>query len=275
MGQEYETGRPEPRSEAVIFEDLRALAQSEGALHEISNLIYRDHVVTVDRHEGRVVDDAEYRWSTSKLNKNEMLLLLGLMVQSSTERTYVAQSGGDGFLARADALFGEFHDRVVVDFASTFNSETRVFVEQKDFFGLFGREAIYYGAEGLYLHQLLTFSRNRYREDTEWLLRNVGISIRPMLDITKFVLDRINLQMTVMGHLRKDGQDVRKADLANSLLIPKEDVKGKFGNKAEAFFEKFVTPITSANEEFTDPFAINSVALAPIIELARIIHGTA
>ena len=84
---------------------------------------------------------------------------------------------------------------------------------------------------------------------------------------TKFILDRINLQMTVMGHLRKDGREVSKADLTNSLLIPKEDVKGKFGNKADAFFEKFVTPITSANEGFTDPFAINAVALAPIIEL--------
>ena len=267
MNQDYETGPPEPRPEGEIFEDLRALAQSEGALHEISSLIYRDHLVTVDQYEARVVDDAEYRWSTSKLNKNEMLLFFGLMVQSPTEHTYLVQSGGDGFLERADALFREFHDRVIVDFASTFDGEARDVVEQKDFFGLFGREAIYYGAEGLYLHQLLNFSRNRYREDTEWLLRNVGISIRPILDITKFILDRINFQMTVMGHLRKDGREVSKADLTNSLLIPKEDVKGKFGDKADAFFEKFVTPITSANEGFTDPFAINAVALAPIIEL--------
>ena len=77
-------------------------------------------------------------------------------------------------------LFREFHDRVIVDFASTFDGEARDVVE-------IGREAIYYGAEGLYLHQLLNFSRNRYREDTEWLLRNVGISIRPILDITKLV----------------------------------------------------------------------------------------
>ena len=73
--------------------------------------------------------------------------------------------------------------------------------------------------------------------------------------------------MTEMGQLRKDGQDVSNADLTNSLLIPKEELKRKFGDKAEAFFEKFVTPITLANEGFTDPFAINAVALAPIIDL--------
>lgn len=267
MNQEYETGRPEPRPEGEIFEDLRALAQSEGALHEISSLIYRDHLVTVDQHEARVVDDAAYRWSTSKLNKNEILLLLGLMVQSSTERIYLVRLGSDEFLKRADALFHEFHKRVAVVLTSIFDSKARDFVEQKDFFGLLGREAIYYGAEGLYLHQLLNFSRDRYKEDTEWLLRNVGISIRSMLDIIKFILDRINLQMTEMGCRRQDGCEVRKTDLTDSLLIPKGDLKRKFGNKAEAFFEKFVTPITSANEGFTDPFAINAVALAPIIEL--------
>ena len=73
------TGRLEPRTEAANFEDLRILAQSNGALHELSILIFRDQVVTVDRHEARVVDDPEHRWSTSKLNKHELLLLLGLM----------------------------------------------------------------------------------------------------------------------------------------------------------------------------------------------------
>ena len=150
---------------------------------------------------------------------------------------------------------------------STFDWTTHDFIEQEDFIGLFGREAIYYGAEGLYLHQLLNFSRNRYREDAEWLLRNVGISIRPILDITKFILSRINAQMTIMGHLRQDGKHFSKMDLTKSLLISKEAVRREFGTRAEAFFAKFVTPIKETNEGFTNPFAINAVALAPIIEL--------
>ena len=39
---------PELRAAATIFEDLRELAQSDGALHEISALIYRDWVVAYD-----------------------------------------------------------------------------------------------------------------------------------------------------------------------------------------------------------------------------------
>ena len=50
-------------------------------------------------------------------------------------------------------------------------------------------------------------------------------------------------------------------------MIAKEDVCKKFGGKSDTFFSKFVTPITDANEKFTDPFALNGVALAPIIEM--------
>ena len=181
MDDDNQSERSEPRPITEIFEDLRALAQSDGALHEISSLIYRDHLVTVDRHDGRVVDDPEHRWSTSKLNANEILLLLGLMVQSPAERTFAVQSVGDGFAACADSLLHEFHGRVLPDVASTFDRSTHSIVEREDSIGLFAREAIYYGAAGFYLHQFLKFSRQRYRKDTEWLLQNVGISIRPTL----------------------------------------------------------------------------------------------
>ena len=201
MHDDNQTERPEPRPVEEIFEDLRSLAQSEGALHEISSLIYRDHFVTVDRHDGRVVDDPEYRWSTSKLNANEILLLLGLMVQSPAEHTFSVQPVGDRFVAGVDSLLHEFHGRVIAEAASTFHPTTNSMIEQENSIGLFAREAIYYGAAGFYLHQFLKFGRRRYRKDTEWLLRNVGISIRPMLEIAKFILDRINAQMTAVGHL--------------------------------------------------------------------------
>lgn len=267
MDNHNQPERSEPRPLAEIFEDLRSLAQCEGALHEISSLIYRDHFVTVDRHDGRVVDDPEYRWSTSKLNTNEILLLLGLMVQSSAKHTFLVQRVGDGFMAGADSLLHEFHARVKADADSTFDPTTHSVIARENSIELLAREAIYYGAAGFYVHQFLKFSRQRYRADTEWLLRNVGISIRPMLEIAKFILDRINARMTAVGHLRANGHHFSKGDLTDSLLIAKEDVRKKFGSKSDAFFSKFVTPITEANEKFNDPFSVNAVALAPIIEM--------
>ena len=271
MNENRKNEQTEPRPEAEIFGDLRALAQSDGALHEISNLIYRDIFITVDRRERRVIDELETRWSTSKLNQNEILLLLGLMVQSSTDRTASVQFGREDFSSRADALLSEFHDRVRTDVSSAFGGETGP-VEQEDFIGRFGREAIYYGADGFYLHQFLKFSYERYQKDAMWLQENVGMSIEAMLDIAKFLVQRVNDQMTAVGLRREQGHQVTKANLTESLLVAKEDVRRKFGDASDTFFAKFVTPLTGTNNGFTSPVAVNDVALAPIVEVGDYLY---
>jgi hypothetical protein len=264
--------RPTRRSTAEIFEDLRALAQSDGALHEISAIVYRDWVLTIDTQEARVIDDPQHRWSTSKLNKNELMLLLGLMVQSQSDSIFSVQAVDDAFAARADQLLREFHDRVMTDGAPAFDREPQNSVSGPDSIGLMAREAIYYGAESFYLHQFWGFSRVRYRDDATWLLQNAGLSIRPMIDIARFIIDRINRQMTVVGQMRKQGHAFSHGNLTNSLLISKADVRKAFGQKANAFFAKFGTPVSGANAGFADPFAINVVAIAPLIDLGDYLY---
>jgi hypothetical protein len=269
---EQEEAKPErtvPRSSTEIFEDLRKLAQTNAALHEISAIIYRDWAVTVDLKEGRAADAPETRWSTSKLNKNELMLLLGLTVQSRSDCTYSVQVGDDTFVARADQLLRELHDRVLADGASVFDHEANRFIESPNSIGSMAREAIYYGAESFYLHQFPGFSGLRYRDDGTWLLQNAGLSIRPMIDISKFIVNRINRQMTGVGYMRSKGYVFSHGELTNSLLVSKTDVRKKFGQKANAFIAKFATPVTGANASFTDPFAINAVSIAPIIDLGE------
>ncbi len=261
-----------PRQILQIFDDLRTLVQSDGALHELSSIIYRDWVVTVDLQEGRLVDDPERRWSTSKLNTNELMLLLGLLVQSKSDRTYTAGSRDESFVARVDGLLRELHDRVFADGAPTFDPATTTFIELPNSIGLLGREAIYYGPDSFYLHQLLDFARHRYREDATWLLQNVGLSIRPMIDIVKFIVDRIGLQMAGMGHLRNEGHEIKNSELTSSLVISKAELRKKFGAKADLFFTKFVTPAVTANQDFIEPFAINAVAIAPLIDLGEYLY---
>jgi hypothetical protein len=215
------------------------------------------------------VDAPETRWSTSKLNKNELMLLLGLAVQSQSDCTYSVQVGDDTFAARADQLMRELHDRVLADSASIFDHEANRFIESPSLIGLKAREAIYYGADSFYLHQFSRFSRLRYRDDGTWLLQNAGLSIRPMIDISKFIVDRINRQMTGVGYMLSKGHVFSHGELTNSLLVSKDDVRKKFGQKANAFFAKFATPVTGANAGFTDPFAINAASIAPIIDLGE------
>lgn len=264
--------RPEPRNFSAIFADLKELAQSDGALHEISSLVYRDWVITYDPKDGRVTNDPEYRWSTSRLNKNELMLLVGLMVQSTSDRTYAAFMTDGDYAERADTLLREMHDRILVDAIPASDPITQTFMDGPERVGLLAREAIYYGAENFYTHQLMKFTRTRYRNDAIWLLQNAGLSIRPIIDITTFIMARINAQMSGVGHFRSEGQVFTKGDLTNSLLIMKAVLRKRFGSKVDAYISKFATPITGANEVFTDPFAVNGVAIAPLIDMGDCLY---
>lgn len=264
--------RPEPRSFEEILGDLQRLAQSDGALHEISAIIYRDWVVTIDTQEGRVVDDPEYRWSTSRLNTNELLLLLGLSVQATNDRIFAIEANDNTFSDRAGHLLREFHDRILRDSSPLREESPEILVTDPEAIGLIAREAIYYGAESFYLHQFVRFARQRYREDATWLVQNAGLSIRPMIDIANFIIDRINNQMTAVGQLRNEGHEFSHGELTNSLLISKEELRSRYRDKADAFIANFATAATRANTNFTNPFTVNDIAIKPIIDLGDHIY---
>lgn len=272
MSEQKEEQRPTPRSATKIFGDLRALAQRDGAIHELSAMIYRDWVTTIDVKEIRVTDDPARRWSTEKISKNELMLLIGLAVQSPTDRTFSVTFSESDFAEKADPLLRELHDYLLVAVIPKVGDDGIVKPISDDDIGPYAREAIYYGADSFYLHQFATFSRHRYRADAAWLQRNAGLSIRPMLNIAKFICDRINNRMNAVGHLRRGGQVFSAADLTNSLIIEKDDLTRKFGAKAIAFLAKFATPAVAANPGFVDPFSVNQVAIAPLIDLGTHIY---
>lgn len=268
MGTDDTSAPPTARDPEAIFEDLRTLTRRDGALHDISAIVYRDWVVTVDVKEARVADAPEKRWSTDKLNNDEMMLLLGLLVQSPTDRTFSVVNDANDFATTADTLLREFHNRLLVD-AVPKHGDIPTF-ERK--LGAVAREAIYYGPDSFYLHQFWRLARDRYREDLEWLVRNVGISARPMVEIARFIVERISHQMTGIGLMQKRGDVLSKGELTNSLLVPKSALFGKFGDKADAFVRRFATAVVGSNGAFNDPFAVNQVSLAPLIDLGQHIY---
>lgn len=264
--------RPRPRDVGIIFDDLRALAQSDGALHSLSSLFYRDWVLRVDIQEGKVVDEANKRRSTTKLNNNELMLLLGLIVQSGSDRIYTVVPTDEVFSNKADKLLREFHDRVNETARSKMDWSNLSSINRDGAFGPMSQEAIYYGADGFYLHQFEFLSRLRYRNDSDWLLGNVGLSIRPMLDIARFIIDRVNLQITAATLMSKDTGRLDPGYMTSSLTISKADLVGKFGQKAEAFLSKFSIPAIGSNLDFSSPFDINSVNFSPLIDIGDFLY---
>jgi hypothetical protein len=264
--------RPEPRDAGVIFDDLRTLAQSDGALHSLSSLFYRDWVLKVDTLEGRVVDEADKRWSITKLNNNEIMLLLGLIVQADSDRIYSVVPTDEEFSIKADIFLREFHDRVNENARSKMYWSDPNSIKGDEAFGPMSQEAIYYGADGFYVHQFERLSRLRYRNDGDWLLESIGLSIRPMLDIARFIIDRINQHITAAIMISEETVGLSPSDMTNSLIISKADLIGKFGQKAEAFLSKFSIPAVGSNLDFSSPFDINLVNFSPLIDIGDFIY---
>ena len=55
--------------------------------------------------------------------------------------------------------------------------------------------------------------------------------------------------------------------LTLSLLISKDELTKRFGQKADVFISKYTTPAVGGNSGFTNPFAINQVSIAPLIDI--------
>lgn len=260
-----------PRPLTEIFADLQLLAQSPGALHQISAIIFRDWLVTVDMKLGEVVDTPGTRWSTSKLNKNELMLLLGLTVQSAADQTYAFQDGIEDFGGHADRLLREFHDRVSTDGGIVMSPDgPDPFAATT--IGPVAKEAIYYGADSFYLHQLKTYAPPRYQADDAWLTANCGFDSAQMLKVATFIADRILDQMAHAGHINRHEKPLLPHEMTDSLLISKADLRATFGAIGDGFVVKFATPATSANLGFTDPFKVNEVAVSPLIDIGEFLY---
>ncbi len=65
---------------------------------------------------------------TSKLNKNELLLLLGLTVQSQSDKTFSVYVEDDSFADHADQLLQEFHDLLLEECAPAFDTRSQEFM---------------------------------------------------------------------------------------------------------------------------------------------------
>lgn len=268
---EEQSSKP-ARSIDEVFLQIRELAQTSGALHELSAIVYRDWVQTVDVQTARLVDSPDYRWSTDRLNNNELMLVLGLLVQSDSDRTFSAVAEDDEFSQKLDTLLRELHDSILSGAIAARERPETGLPELASSIGAMGREAIYYGADSFYLHQFPNFTRTRYRNDRKWLQSNTGHSIDELVNITEFIVDQINLQMTHAGSAMKDGEEVSKGDLTNSLLVPKKVLHEKFGKKADDYLSKLSTPVLGANHGFDNPFSINWLAISPIIDIGEYIY---
>lgn len=259
----------EVRSLEEIFEELSTLTHSRGFLNALSKILYRDFFLSIDLETGTygTSSGVEHLHSRSRLNSNELLLLLGLLVQADAADAFEKSDDVDDQVKRVDELLEEFHQLLEKPMREMIRAQSKD--SKSSNFGEYAREFIYYGAESAYDFQFANFARDRYRNDTEWFLRTQGISIRPLIEIARFIMVQINMRATLSDD---STESLSASKITEALSIEKKVLKNKFGGKVENFYRLFALKKNGENKDFNHPFSFNMATARPLIDMGDSIY---
>lgn len=264
---------PETRSVEEIFRDLRDLCREPGFLHALSVIKFRDfYALTDDQGALNLNPDGGYRYSRSRLNNNELMLLIGLLTRS--DRPDVFEEGADTpvLVSRADQLLEEFHTHLETPMRQALQTLHAPDHNLYDF-GDFAKEAIYYGADSAFPSQYRRFARERYRHDFEWLLATTGISIKSIVEIAQYIVYCVDTQLnSLLASYRARGEVPSAPALTAALIVSKTHLSSRFRGKSASFLKLFSTPIHNGNPSFTDPFAFNEVNARPLLDIGQYLY---
>jgi hypothetical protein len=99
------------RSEQEIFDELAALCISEGYLHALAAICFRDTVVHFS--DELTPDDMAPLFSKSRLIRTELTTLIGLMMRAPIAFSLPSQDAISEYGSRSDALLNELHEAIM------------------------------------------------------------------------------------------------------------------------------------------------------------------
>jgi len=165
-----------PRTEAEVFSALRELCTSQGYVHAIAYLCWRDNIIPVG--EELKAEDLAKVSSPERLIRTEISTLIGLLVSGSVDFTLPSPERLQDYVERSDTLLAELHDSLNLAVAGEFDVSR---LGQPGFnpmkSGAAIREAIFYGSESAYTFQYRGLFATKYAADDEWMRRHKGFSI--------------------------------------------------------------------------------------------------
>src|ERR1017187_4153412 len=165
------------KSEAEVFAELAALCQSEGYVHALAFLCFRDNIV---RYAGEMKPkDMLPMFSSERLIRTEVSTLIGLMIQGEMNWTMPSPQVLQEHIDRTDSLLRELHDTFLEPMKSAVEEHMKGSSQGLNPLsrGDVLREVIFYSGESAYSFQYRDFAPQKYSEDDAWLKAKKGFVI--------------------------------------------------------------------------------------------------
>jgi hypothetical protein len=198
------------KNKAEVFADLGVLCRSEGYVHALVNLSFRDNIV---RYSGKMSPkDMLPMFSADRLIRTEISMLIGLMIQGDMNWTMPSPGIVQEQMDRTDSLLKELHETFLLPMTAGLAEHAKAPVRDLQLLGRgeFLREAVFYGGESAYSFQYRDFAPQKYGADDAWLKANKGFSIFAARDIALSIA-RLQEQklMSTVAHMATVPQEQR------------------------------------------------------------------
>ena len=186
------------RTEKDIFEDLHRLTSSSGYIYALPSLCLESNLFIYDLEHNQHND-----FFNDKLNRIEISTLIGLMIKADIDFSIPSPERLMEYIQQSKALLQELHENINKNAGEVFikqlcndfelnniNNSTfkNYIVTNSDMI----REMIAYSADSAYDFQYLDFFYERYRNDSDWLVKKYGFDINDLRLVVKTVNENIS-----------------------------------------------------------------------------------
>jgi hypothetical protein len=256
------------RSEEEVFEELAILCTSSGYAHVIAYFCYRDNFVRFK--EEMTSKDTENLFSSERLLRNEISVLIGLMVKKEIDFTLPAPEAFQEFITKTEALLKEVHDCMLVAWRKDFDPTK---IGDADFkpmsCGAALREPMFYGGEAAYTFQYVDFAVRKYFADNDWLRKHKGFSIEQAQSVVKGVAAQLSESIMPTYYGMRSLQPAERTILSG-FVFSAVDVAKRANlalDEVEVVLQAFTISITERNTQFTALNEFNVVTAQPLIRM--------
>lgn len=258
---EYITSRPE----AEVFQSLRALCSKPGFVHALAHICWRDKTVP---YMGAVTPETLLpTYSHERLIRTETAVLIGLLVQQSIAVDRVDAQTLKTYIAEADRLSEEMHGVLKAPMIAGWRADPAAPVGcQQPTEGEFLREAIFYASESAYFFQFLDFAPLRYAQDSDWLARNKGFTMREAAAVVEAISAVLHEQLAEATHRYIAAQD--PAEILLAFMVRPSAIAERSGlgePLVDQVFKAF--SLATRNENFRAIDDYNETSAFPLIPL--------
>jgi hypothetical protein len=255
------------KTEQTIFDELGKLCVSPGYIHALAFICFNDNFIEIgDELSGQ---DLLKMYSWERLNRNEIMTLVGLMVKRPIDFTLPDPATIQGYIYETQRLMKELHSSMS---SALFGQLTPEKVKDANFdpfaYGSALREPFFYSGEAAYAFQLRDLALPKYAADSAWLKQHKGFSIDEAHRVARSFTELQDRNLTDLPATLRQKPPSERSVLEGFSVTPDEIVhaSGVDVGAVKRVLSAFALQGSDRNGAFLSLHDFNACTATPLIE---------